>query len=171
MTSFDWTPFTLDVTVPADCEGRWRSVLHVYSRFTGTIYWDDLTIDVIGTATAVADPTAGVPTAYELGQNYPNPFNPSTTISYGVPQSGEVTLVVYDMLGQQVRELAHGYASAGRYTVTWDGHDDQGRAVGFRHVPLPSHRGRSCHGEEDGVGEVASCCEGCPFAGHPSPGV
>jgi hypothetical protein len=129
VTSFDWAPYTLDVTVPAGAKVL-EVRLHTYSRFTGTIYWDDVTIEVIGTTTAVRDPNAEVPAVYELGQNYPNPFNPSTTISYGVPRNGEVTLVVYDMLGRQVRELARGYASAGRYTVTWDGHDDQGHAVG-----------------------------------------
>ena len=128
-TSFDWAPYTLDVTVPAGAKVL-EVRLHTYSRFTGTIYWDDVTIEVIGTTTAVRDPNAEVPAVYELGQNYPNPFNPSTTISYGVPRNGEVTLVVYDMLGRQVRELARGYASAGRYTVTWDGHDDQGHVVG-----------------------------------------
>jgi hypothetical protein len=128
-TSFDWMPYTLDVTVPANATFL-EIRTHVYARFTGTLYWDDLTVEVIGSTTAVRDPNAAVPTVYELAQNYPNPFNPSTTISYGVPESGEVTLVVYDMLGQQVRELSHGYASAGRYTVTWDGHDDHGRPVG-----------------------------------------
>ena len=45
VTSFDWTPYTLDVTVPATVRRSWRFALHVYSRFTGTIYWDDLTVE------------------------------------------------------------------------------------------------------------------------------
>ena len=99
VTSFDWTPYTLDVTVPAEAKVL-EVRLHVYARFTGTIYWDDVTVEVIGTTTAVGDPDGEVPATYELAQNYPNPFNPSTIISYGIPSDGEVTLVVYDMLGQ-----------------------------------------------------------------------
>ena len=42
-----------------------------------------------------------MPVSYELGDNYPNPFNPSTTIRYGVSRKrGNITLVIYNMLGQ-----------------------------------------------------------------------
>jgi flagellar hook assembly protein FlgD len=67
--------------------------------------------------------------AFSLGQNVPNPFNPSTQIAYTLPQAGAVRLVVYNLLGQQIRTLVEGDQGAGRYRVEWDGRDDQGRVV------------------------------------------
>ncbi len=64
---------------------------------------------------------SSLPSNVELQQNYPNPFNPSTTIGYGVPENGEVTLEVFDMVGRKVATLLNGeQKSAGRYTVNFD---------------------------------------------------
>ncbi|KPL06522.1 hypothetical protein AMJ86_08245 [bacterium SM23_57] len=57
---------------------------------------------------------------YALRPNYPNPFNSSTTVWYDVPAAGAVELVVYDVLGRQVRILADGEVYAGRHQVIWD---------------------------------------------------
>ncbi len=61
-----------------------------------------------------------IPVLYELKQNYPNPFNPNTNISYSIPQSGNVKLTVYNMLGQEVANLVNGYKETGSYTITWN---------------------------------------------------
>ncbi len=58
-----------------------------------------------------------LPTEVALSQNYPNPFNPQTTIDYALPQAGDVSLIVYDMLGRQVDVLLDGPQAAGRHTV------------------------------------------------------
>ena len=60
---------------------------------------------------------------------YPNPFNPSTTISYDLPEGAPVSVIIYDVLGQQVRHLISQFNSAGRYSVQWDARDNQGRGV------------------------------------------
>ena len=60
-----------------------------------------------------------IPTVYSLSQNYPNPFNPSTTIKFGLPKNSEVKLVVYDVLGQVVAQLAKKDMTAGYHTVTF----------------------------------------------------
>ena len=65
----------------------------------------------------------GSPTKIELSQNYPNPFNPSTTISFTLPQSGNVKLTVYNIIGQQVAELVNGYKEAGIHTINFSASD------------------------------------------------
>jgi len=69
------------------------------------------------------------PENFELFQNFPNPFNPETTINYNLPSKEHVTLIVYNTLGEIVRELVHGDQQAGNYTVTWDGLSDAGTQV------------------------------------------
>lgn len=67
------------------------------------------------------EPLTDLPTVVELQQNYPNPFNPSTTIAYGVPQTGKVTLEVFDILGRKVATLLNAEQKpAGRYIVNFD---------------------------------------------------
>lgn len=61
-----------------------------------------------------------VPAGYSLSQNYPNPFNPSTTISFGIPQSSDVSLDVYNMLGERVSELVNQKLTAGEYEYFFD---------------------------------------------------
>jgi parallel beta-helix repeat protein len=61
-----------------------------------------------------------IPKEYELFNNYPNPFNPTTTIRYGLPKDGFVTLKVYDILGREVATLVNEYEAAGSYIVTFN---------------------------------------------------
>jgi hypothetical protein len=61
-----------------------------------------------------------VPQAFQLQQNYPNPFNPSTVISYSIAKAGNVTLKVYNMLGQEVATLVNGYQAASSYDVNFN---------------------------------------------------
>jgi hypothetical protein len=60
------------------------------------------------------------PKEYLLEQNYPNPFNPATTISYQLPADGVVTLKIFDVLGNEVRELVNEFKTAGRYETKFD---------------------------------------------------
>lgn len=62
----------------------------------------------------------GRPHNYSLAQNYPNPFNPSTVINFSLPQSGFVTIKVYDLVGREVATPANGYQEAGSYAVDFD---------------------------------------------------
>lgn len=62
-----------------------------------------------------------VPETFVLDQNYPNPFNPTTTIRYDVPAAGEVTLKVFNILGQEVRTLFSGIQQPGTYEAIFEG--------------------------------------------------
>jgi len=64
--------------------------------------------------------------SFYLTQNYPNPFNPETQISFSLPERASVSLMVYNVVGQKVRELLSATLPGGSYTITWDGTDNQG---------------------------------------------
>lgn len=60
------------------------------------------------------------PVEFNLNQNYPNPFNPSTTISFSIPNASQVSLIIYNQIGQKVSELVNRGLDAGAYTYTWN---------------------------------------------------
>ena len=68
-----------------------------------------------------ADGAGGnIPETFALGQNYPNPFNPSTTIEFALPERSDVRLVLVNMLGQVVKEVARGSCEPGYHRVRLD---------------------------------------------------
>jgi len=64
-----------------------------------------------------------LPIDFELGQNHPNPFNPATQIRYALPQSDQIRLAIYNVLGQQVAQLFNGHQAAGIHIVRWNAED------------------------------------------------
>lgn len=66
--------------------------------------------------------------SYEL-RNYPNPFNPSTTISFDLASEAEVSVSVYNLKGQKVKQLVNDQLSAGQHTVEWSGRDNNNKSV------------------------------------------
>ncbi len=69
------------------------------------------------------------PTEFALKANYPNPFNPTTTISYSLDKTEQVTLEVYDLLGHKISTLVSGVQASGEHQVQWNGTDDLGQTV------------------------------------------
>ena len=67
-----------------------------------------------------------IPEKFDLLQNYPNPFNPYTTVSYDLPTDSRVSLVIYDILGREVRTLVDGNKMAGYHSIVWDGRKRNG---------------------------------------------
>ena len=73
--------------------------------------------------------SAPIPANYQLHPCYPNPFNSQTQIAFDLPEAQEVKAVVYNMLGQPVKQLLNNRKEAGTHTLTWDGADNNGLSV------------------------------------------
>ena len=71
-----------------------------------------------------------IPTEFALKQNYPNPFNPNTTINYDLPKDAFVNIVIYDILGREIKSLVNQKQPAGYHSQVWNSKDKQGREVG-----------------------------------------
>jgi hypothetical protein len=78
-------------------------------------------LEVINGPQGVAKEDDGLPKEFKLYTNYPNPFNPSTIIRYDLKQDVQVTLKVYNVLGQEVTTLVNERQKAGRYSTRFDG--------------------------------------------------
>lgn len=70
--------------------------------------------------TSVKNLNNGIPQKFELENNFPNPFNPSTTIKFGIPEAGKVTLKIYDAIGKEVATLTENKLEAGNYQYNWN---------------------------------------------------
>ena len=80
--------------------------------------------------TAFVEEQTQLPKKFILYRNYPNPFNPVTTIRYDLPEQSHVTIVIYDILGREVKELVSGELVSGYHKVVWDATDSFGKPVG-----------------------------------------
>jgi len=72
------------------------------------------------TSTGIDNRHNNIITDYRLDQNYPNPFNPTTTIRYSLAKQGDVSIVVYNILGQQVAKLVNAKQIPGEHNVQWN---------------------------------------------------
>jgi hypothetical protein len=74
--------------------------------------------EILNSATDISD--SEFPSNFSLNQNYPNPFNPTTVIGFDLPVDGNVSLKVFNMMGEEVGELVNEYRSAGKHQVVFD---------------------------------------------------
>jgi hypothetical protein len=63
--------------------------------------------------------SSSVPDKFKLYQNYPNPFNPYTTIEFDIIKRGNVRIVLYDILGKEVKTIVNEVVEPGKYRVTY----------------------------------------------------
>ncbi len=76
--------------------------------------------NVLQTGNVGVKEVAGIPENYQLEQNFPNPFNPSTVINYTIPKAGNVTLKIFNIVGQEVATLVNGFQEAAKYQVSFN---------------------------------------------------
>ncbi|MFH1161884.1 MAG: T9SS type A sorting domain-containing protein [Candidatus Jorgensenbacteria bacterium] len=110
----EWTQIVADSTLVMSLAVKGKSLL------VGTwnaIYRVDGAID---TPTAVDDYPSSVPTAFVLSQNYPNPFNPSTTIEFSLPKRSDVSVTIWNTIGQKIETLVDGEMEPGTHRIVWD---------------------------------------------------
>lgn len=120
-----WTrkSYSVSSRVPANSTVRiaFRYLLHNVQATSGS--GDFIGIDgvqFIRSGPASAENTNAAPELFALEQNYPNPFNPATTIRFSIPQTGEVDLKVFDLLGREVATLVDGHLESGIHQVQFN---------------------------------------------------
>lgn len=75
--------------------------------------------DTIGIITSVEDEQK-IPNSFELYQNYPNPFNPKTTIKFSITEPTKIKLIVYSLLGEEIKVLIDEYKNSGTHSIIFD---------------------------------------------------
>jgi hypothetical protein len=115
-TTFE--PHRYTFTDASTLPGRWHYRLRQVDLDGTTHFSEPVTISTI---TSVG--TNSIPGEYSLHQNYPNPFNPVTQIKFDLAEPSQVQLIVYDVLGRQVAELANDNLNAGYHSTSWNASD------------------------------------------------
>ena len=127
-TSGEWEQMTWDMS-GAGFENQWDLITLIFDFEQGQVgdgsenftwYFDDLHVYAGDVPTSTEEPEAEVPLALDLHQNYPNPFNPTTVIMFDLPRQADVSLEIYNVMGQRLATIAKGIHQAGRHSVEFD---------------------------------------------------
>ena len=84
---------------------------------------------VLADGTSLSVDEEFIPTEFALHQNYPNPFNPVTTLNYDLPEQAHVSIMIYDIMGREIRHLVNGIQEPGFKTTIWDASNNLGEPV------------------------------------------
>ena len=120
------TDFSIEMTEYADhadfLTSGYETRLLVITPKTNELfsYNGDFKITEVIVANSHDEIPTSLPTTYQLSVAYPNPFNPVTTMDLTIPESGDVSVQVYNLAGQVVATLASGFMNANTYSLTWD---------------------------------------------------
>ncbi|MGE5496600.1 MAG: T9SS type A sorting domain-containing protein, partial [Syntrophothermus sp.] len=118
-----------DTDIDGTTEPAWpQDITGIATQYTSasTVYNDGYeiqprsTADFKKTSGVASDLPAGVPAEYYIAQNYPNPFNPNTTIRYALPSESSVKIVIYNLVGQVVKEVVSGVQQAGYHETVFN---------------------------------------------------
>ena len=120
-------PSSADSSITFDTSFIAPDIVYSFTDDSGRIILPEFVTNQLNIITGLGDDTR--PLVFELEQNYPNPFNPSTTIAFSVPRAGQVSLQVFNLLGQRIRTLSESFLAPGRYEFEWNGEDESGQSV------------------------------------------
>jgi len=118
------TDIALTLDASAISTGNYNAFIYVMSNDPddGSVFIPlGLTVTGMG-----SQDEALLPKEFALHQNYPNPFNPKTRVRYDLPDNENVTIIIYDLLGRQVKQLVDSYQEAGFKSIIWDATNDFG---------------------------------------------
>ena len=87
------------------------------------------TVEKLDVITSIPKTPSQIARGFKLENNYPNPFNPSTQISFTIAKTSHVSLDVYSILGEHVKNITSKVYDKGNYRVTWNGTNDFGIQV------------------------------------------
>lgn len=117
----------VEIAFLSNLQGLFNGVLEISNNSPISPYNVNLSANSI---TVNIEPTSNIiPEEFSLSQNYPNPFNPQTNIEFGLKESRFTKLVIYDILGREVRTLVNENLPASFYKVVWDGKNSVGNLV------------------------------------------
>jgi len=115
------------------------SVVDIDGNLSRAVDWAVIGVEIINNTSLaknkneeqdfIDSPKIHIPTEFELHQNYPNPFNPSTSITFVVPQTMDVQLIVFDTRGALIAKLVDDVVEAGKHTYIWRSLDYQGNIL------------------------------------------
>jgi len=95
-----------------------------------TFHWQmGMTGVIFVNSTGVEESKSKITADFKISQNHPNPFNVSTTIEYELNTDAMTELVIYNTSGQSVKTLVKQYRTPGKYSVRWDGNNNEGQRV------------------------------------------
>ncbi|GMU86840.1 MAG: hypothetical protein AMXMBFR48_20810 [Ignavibacteriales bacterium] len=120
---------TLEIRLLEEATGMVRRVATVLQFSANTVSGSLHEPILLQSALTSSGEMSGLPGEYILEQNYPNPFNPSTNIRFGLPESGDVELNIFNIMGEKVAVLVKDYRQAGYYTISWDARNQNGEIL------------------------------------------
>ena len=105
--------YSFNYTAPATAGSQTLYATGLATNSSGQ--WNFAPDKIISVVTATDVKNNSIPAEYLLEQNYPNPFNPSTLIKYSIAETENVTLKIYDMLGNEIKTLVNEVKQPGKY--------------------------------------------------------
>ena len=127
--SSEWLHREVTGTVPEGTIWVWAGVEYYQASNAdnGSVYTDMLEMHVSDVVSVDLD--ADLPGEFKLLGNFPNPFNPVTKLRFDIDYRSNVIVTIYNILGNEITTLQNGEMNPGRYSMTWNATNDQGKRM------------------------------------------